>query len=64
MTRLLALSGARACLACGDLLVSLKQYGASTWCYRGAIVFVSDWSLLQHRLAWAQRWTGNVLEAE
>jgi tetratricopeptide (TPR) repeat protein len=64
MTRILAHPGARACLAVGDLLVHLRQYRASTWCYHGAVRLVPDWSLIQHRLAWALRWTGNLREAE
>ena len=64
MTRILAHPRARACLAFGDLLVGLKQYRASMWCYRGAVRLVPDWSLIQHRLAWSLRWIGNAREAE
>lgn len=55
---------ARIWLACGNLLVVLKQYGASVWCYRRAAGLEPDSEYIQVRLAWFLWKAGKIQEAD
>jgi tetratricopeptide (TPR) repeat protein len=55
---------ARIWLACGNLLVVLKQYGASVWCYRRAARVEPDSEYIQLRLAWFLWKAGKIQEAD